>query len=121
MIRPDGSISIHFATKLIHGSHPQNSRASSVLQKATPISCHANASAKAASDEEEVESRSQQLHDVYKEQAIRALRGLDNANLKGLLRRVMTKIFDDLKIEGWCREYETRNAASGSARPEPVA
>jgi len=68
-----------------------------------------------------VESRSQQLHDVYKEQALRALRSLDNANLKGLLRRVMTKIFDDLKIEGWCREYETRNAASGSARPEPVA
>ena len=76
---------------------------------------------RAICDEEEVESRSQQLHDVYKEQAIRALRGLENANLKGLLRRVMTKIFDDLKIEGWCREYETRNAASGPARPEVVA
>ena len=76
---------------------------------------------RAVCDEEEVESRSQQLHDVYKEQAIRALRGLENANLKGLLRRVMTKIFDDLKIEGWCREYETRNAASGPARPEVVA
>ncbi|MFB3893797.1 MAG: polyprenyl synthetase family protein [Phycisphaerae bacterium] len=33
--------------------------------------------------------------DSYKEQAIQSLRALDNSNLKGLLRRVLGKIFND--------------------------
>ena len=40
---------------------------------------------------------------------------LDNANLKGLLRRVLGKIFNKAEIKEWCREYETRNAASREA------
>jgi geranylgeranyl diphosphate synthase, type II len=47
----------------------------------------------------------------YKEAAIRSLQPVDNANLKGLLRRVIGKIFNDLEIKGWCREFEVKNAA----------
>jgi hypothetical protein len=46
----------------------------------------------------------------YKEAAIRSLQSVDNANLKGLLRRVIGKIFNDLEIKGWCREFEVKNA-----------
>ncbi len=45
----------------------------------------------------------------YKEAAIRSLQAVDNANLKGLLRRVIGKIFNDLEIKGWCREFEVKN------------
>ena len=37
-----------------------------------------------------------------------ALRDLENANLKGLLRRVLGKIFNDTEIKGWCKEFEKR-------------
>ncbi|MEM8933473.1 MAG: polyprenyl synthetase family protein [Acidobacteriota bacterium] len=60
-----------------------------------------------------VHQRSQELLEAYKEEAIKHLRRLDDANVKGLLRRVLGKIFDDLQIEGWCREHEARNAAGG--------
>lgn len=49
------------------------------------------------------------LLETYKETAIRSLQNLENANLKGLLRRVLGKIFNDLEIKGWCREYEVKN------------
>ncbi len=52
------------------------------------------------------------LLESYKEQAIRSLSNVDNANLKGLLRRVIGKIFNDLEIKGWCREFEVKNAAA---------
>ena len=61
----------------------------------------------------EATERSAELYQAYKDEAIRSLRGLDNANVKGLLRRVVGKIFDELKIEGWCSEHETRNVAGG--------
>ena len=57
-----------------------------------------------------VEDRCQQLLDSYKEEAIRALPQLRNASLKGLLRRVIGKIFT-VEIQGWCGEFEARNAA----------
>jgi geranylgeranyl diphosphate synthase type II len=47
--------------------------------------------------------------ETYKESAIRSLQTVDNANLKGLLRRVIGKIFNDLEIKGWCREFEVKN------------
>lgn len=50
------------------------------------------------------------LLESYKEQAVRSLQGVENANLKGLLRRVLGKIFNDLEIRGWCREFEVKNA-----------
>ena len=55
--------------------------------------------------------RCRELSEAYKEEAIRALWDLDNPNLKGLLRRVIGKIFNDTQIKGWCNEFETRNAA----------
>ncbi|MFZ4764877.1 MAG: polyprenyl synthetase family protein [Roseimicrobium sp.] len=55
------------------------------------------------------------LLESYKEQAIRSLQAVDNANLKGLLRRVIGKIFNDLEIKGWCREFEVKNSAATPA------
>ena len=46
------------------------------------------------------------LLERYKDQSIRALQDLDNANLKGLLRRIVGKMFNELHIKGWCREHE---------------
>lgn len=64
--------------------------------------------------EYEVPKRCQILQESYKEQAIRTLGELESASLKGLLRRVISKIFV-IEVEGWCREFESRNAASGPA------
>jgi geranylgeranyl diphosphate synthase type II len=57
-----------------------------------------------------VEDRARSLLDAYKEQAIRTLPALQHASLKGLLRRVVGKIFR-VEIKGWCSEFETRDAA----------
>ena len=59
----------------------------------------------------QADERAHQLLATHKEAAIRALRDLGNANLKGLLRRVIGKIFNDVEIKGWCHEFETRDAA----------
>jgi geranylgeranyl pyrophosphate synthase len=53
--------------------------------------------------------------ETYKEAAIRSLQPVDNANLKGLLRRVIGKIFNDLEIKGWCREFEEKQQAAPEA------
>jgi len=58
-----------------------------------------------------VEDRCRQLLESYKEAAVRSLPELHNASLKGLLRRVIGKIFR-VQIQGWCSEFEARNAAS---------
>jgi geranylgeranyl pyrophosphate synthase len=63
------------------------------------------------------EERASGLLEAYKEQAIRTLPALDNASLKGLLRRVVGKIFS-VEIKGWCSEFEARNAAGGAAVTE---
>ncbi len=52
------------------------------------------------------------LLERYKEQSIRALQDLDNANLKGLLRRIVGKMFNELEIKGWCREFEVKNGTT---------
>jgi geranylgeranyl diphosphate synthase, type II len=64
-----------------------------------------------------VEDRSSRLLESYKEAAIRSLAGLYDPSLKGLLRRVVGKIFK-VEIQGWCSEFEARNAASGQAVSE---
>jgi len=56
--------------------------------------------------------RARTLLEAYKEEAIRSLREVENPNLKGLLRRVIGKIFNDTEIKGWCKEFETKNIAS---------
>ncbi len=42
---------------------------------------------------------------------------MENANLKGLLRRVIGKIFNDTEIKGWCKEFEEKNLAAPLALP----
>jgi len=61
------------------------------------------------------DERARTLLETYKEEAIRSLRELDNPNLKGLLRRVLGKIFNDTEIKGWCKEFEAQNLQA--ARP----
>ncbi len=56
-----------------------------------------------------IEDRCRVLLESYKEEAVRSLAGLQNASLKGLLRRVISKIFT-VEVKGWCSEFETRNA-----------
>ncbi len=55
--------------------------------------------------------------ETYKETAIRSLAEVENANLKGLLRRVIGKIFNDLEIKGWCREFEVKNGVLDEEGP----
>jgi hypothetical protein len=65
-----------------------------------------------------IEERARALLETYKEEAIRSLRDVENANLKGLLRRVIGKIFNDTEIKGWCKEFEAENARQrGGAVP----
>ena len=64
-----------------------------------------------------VEERARGLMESYKEQAVRSLVQLKNPSLKGLLRRVVGKIFS-MEIKGWCSEFEARNAAGRAARAE---
>ncbi len=64
--------------------------------------------------EHDVEARARALLEAYKEQAIRTLPALQNASLKGLLRRVIGKVFR-VEIKGWCSEFEARDAAGRQA------
>lgn len=61
----------------------------------------------------------QGLLDSYQEEALRCLAGLENPSLRGLLRRVVSKIYG-VEFKGWCRERETRDAAgreTGTSAP----
>ena len=65
-----------------------------------------------------VQERCESLLQGYKEEAIRSLADLENTSLKGLLRRVVGKIFNDIEVRGWCSEFEARNAAGRAARAQ---
>ncbi len=67
------------------------------------------------------DERARQLYETYKEEAIRSLRDVENPNLKGLLRRVIGKIFNDTEIKGWCKEFEQQNAARRAVEPALAA
>ena len=54
--------------------------------------------------------RCEHLLESYKEEAIRSLAPLTHPSLKGLLRRVVGKVFNDVEIQGWCKEQEAENA-----------
>ncbi len=68
-------------------------------------------------EEREVRQKATDLLEAYREEAIRSLRFLSNATLKGLLRRVVGKIFTEQIIEGYCSEFEARNATGRTAGP----
>ena len=87
---------------------------------------------RALAHEVQADDKCMLMLETYKEAAIRSLTTLDNANLKGLLRRVLGKIFNDLEIKGWCREFEVKNGtredevdapatADATAVPVPAA
>lgn len=61
-------------------------------------------------EENEVPHRCRVLQESFKEQALRTLSELQSSSLKGLLRRVVSKIFR-LEVKGWCSESETRDVA----------
>jgi geranylgeranyl pyrophosphate synthase len=65
------------------------------------------------------EDRCLDLLDSYRERALRSLLALANPSLKGLLRRVAGKIFQ-VKMKGWCSEFETRNAAGHAPGTQPT-
>ena len=67
--------------------------------------------------EVKAEDRCRGLLEAYKEEAVRSLKDIEHASLKGLLRRVVSKIFS-VEIKGWCNEFEARNVAGGQARAE---
>ena len=46
------------------------------------------------------------LLESHKEAAIRSLVAIDNAALKGLLRRVIGKIFNETEFNAWCLEIQ---------------
>lgn len=49
--------------------------------------------------------------EAYQQEAVQSLRFLKNPTLKGLLRRVITKILKGPEFQGWCHELEKRNVA----------
>ena len=61
------------------------------------------------------------LLEAYKEQAVRALDGLADPTLKGLLRRIVARIFNELQFEGYCREQETKARAREAAEQAVAA
>lgn len=65
------------------------------------------------------DERARILLETYKEEATRSLRALENANLKGLLRRVIGKIFNGAEIKGWCKEFEARNLGGETSAGNP--
>ena len=68
----------------------------------------------------EAEQAARELLNEHRRQAITALAGLDEANLKGLLRRVLLKIFMDVDKADWCGEHQTGHAGRRRARAEPA-
>jgi hypothetical protein len=64
------------------------------------------------------EQRCRSLLDGYKEEAVRCLADVENPSLKGLLRRIVGKIFNELEIKGWCSERQAGDAAGREARAE---
>jgi geranylgeranyl diphosphate synthase, type II len=65
----------------------------------------------------EVAKRCQVLQESFKEEALRALGELQTTSLKGLLRRVVSKIFS-VELGSWCSEFEARNAPGGPPSAE---
>ena len=72
-------------------------------------------------NESGVLDKAEDLLEAYKEDAIRSLRFLSSPTLKGLMRRIVGKIFGEKLIEGYCSEFEARNAASRASGAESTA
>ena len=60
------------------------------------------------------------LMESYKQDAVNCLSQLDNPALKSLLRRVIWKIFGDVKLMGCCNEYKASDALSRKSRKDDI-
>lgn len=58
-----------------------------------------------ALDQYGIHDRANELLDAFKEEAVRSLGQLDDATVKGLLRRVLGRIFDDVHLESLCSQF----------------
>lgn len=61
------------------------------------------------------------LMELYKSRALSCLSTLTNHDLKGLLRRVISKIFNEIDSMGCCNDYQARHAGRGEPGETPVA
>ena len=68
-----------------------------------------------------VRDAAERLLGEYRDRAVNALSGLANANLKGLLRRVIGKVFRDIELAGLRDDDQTGNAPGGPAGGTPAA
>jgi geranylgeranyl pyrophosphate synthase len=68
-----------------------------------------------------VVDKAEELLEAYTQQAIRSLSELKNSTLKGLLRRMVGRIFGESLIEGYCSECKARNAEGRERGAEPAA
>ena len=59
--------------------------------------------------------------ELYKSRALSCLSTLTNHDLKGLLRRVISKIFNEIDSMGCCNDYQARHAGRGEPGETPVA
>ena len=81
-------------------------------------SCESQENVRSIVEECGVFEKAEDLLEAYKEDAVRSLRFLSSPTLKGLMRRIVGKIFGEKLIEGYCSEFETRNAASRATGTE---
>ena len=61
-------------------------------------------------DEYNIEKTVIKLNESYKSKAIGSLIPIKYINLKSLLRRVLSKIFNDFENMGCCDDHQVRNA-----------
>ena len=83
-------------------THPDSRRITESLWRRQPLAERTDIRALFA--KLKAEERARLLLETSKESAVRTLAEIENPNLKGLLRRVIGKIFNETEIEGWCRE-----------------
>ncbi len=91
------------------------------LASGTPIADLTAEKLRSAISEAKADEKAKLLLEAYKEEAIRALDGLDDTTLKGLLRRMVARIFNELAFDGYCREQEMKAQAREGAAAEQVA
>jgi len=64
--------------------------------------------------EHKIPENARLLLESFKERAVQSLRDLGNESLKGLLRRIMGKIFNDAEIGSWCKSTGNEQATVGA-------
>jgi geranylgeranyl diphosphate synthase type II len=67
-----------------------------------------------------VEQTARQMLASYKQEAIRSLQPLDNADLKGLLRRILGRIFNDIGVKDPFSDFQAPHAPGRQASAEPA-